>query len=279
MLRRLAWLVASCTGAALVVGALITPAQAAPTKRAPSSASSPIRFPLSGRAVALTFDDGPDPRWTPRVLALLAAHHAHATFFVTGRNAYLHAALLRAELAAGDEIANHTLDHPLLTVLGAAQARREVRGGAAVIRALGAPPPRWFRPPYGQATRSGVEAAAAQGERMVLWSWCVERYVDHEDAALGLRAMIRGTGPGDIILAHDGGLPDRRRTMQALPVLLDELAHRGFHFVTLAQLEVMSRTRAEHDVRHAGRRAATPAPSAALTSSSVHELLDTHELR
>ena len=114
---------------------------------------------------------------------------------------------------------------------------------------------------------------------MVLWSWCVERYVDHEDIALGLRAMIRGMGPGEIILAHDGGLPDRRRTMWALPLLLDGLAHRGFHFVTLAQLEVMSRTRAEHDVRHTGPRAATSARNAALKSSSVHELLDTHELR
>src|SRR5437764_2519588 len=124
------------------------------------------------KVVALSFDDGPDPRWTPRVLDLLAAHHDHATFFQIGDNALAHRDLVAHVLDSGDEIGNHTLDHPHLTALSSEGIRREISEGGDALVAAGAPRPVLFRPPIGLTDDRVAEASKAQGLRTVFWGAC-----------------------------------------------------------------------------------------------------------
>lgn len=185
--------------------------------------------------VALSIDDGPDPRFTPAVLAALASHHAHATFFVVGAGALAHPGLVAAEVRAGDEVANHTLDHPRLATLGARATRREVDLGRRALLAAGAPEPLLFRAPYGEFTPNAVGASARRGELMVGWSLAVERALDGRSVPAAIAWLMRRVRPGTILLAHDG-LLDRRRTVAALPLLLDRLARRGYAVITVSEL-------------------------------------------
>jgi peptidoglycan/xylan/chitin deacetylase (PgdA/CDA1 family) len=190
----------------------------------------------SQKAVALTFDDGPDPRWTPDVLALLAKDKARATFFVVGRRATQHPDLVAMEVRAGDEVGNHTWNHKRLKGLPPAAIGAELEDGEKAIRRAGAPAPRYFRPPYGAADQTMAAVAAAHGYRTVYWGLCVERFSNHHPPGAAVRAILRRVRPGMIILAHDGGPPDRSRTMAVLPAVLRGLARRGYRIDDVTQL-------------------------------------------
>ena len=186
--------------------------------------------------VALTFDDGPDPRWTPAVLGLLGGRAGRATFFLVGRSALAHPDLVQAELAGGDEIGNHTLTHAHLEFLTPAGVQAEVAGGSRAIVAAGAPRPLLFRPPRGFTTKVVARAAARAREQTVFWGLTVERFIGRRGAvADGVSRLLARMRPGTVVLAHDGGM-DRSRTLQALPLLLDGLAARGYRLVTLSEL-------------------------------------------
>ena len=197
--------------------------------------------------VALTFDDGPWPTTTPAVLRALRRFHAHATFFVVGAFAVRHPGLLRREAAAGDDVANHTLDHrPLADVAGVsrlsgADLRREIDGGREAICAAGLPAPAFFRPPYGHGLFDGRVPAAARtvDERTVGWDVALDRFLAHgatvEQAVSGILAQVR---PGTIVLLHDGqvGNATHAGTLAALPRLLAGLRARRLEAVSLKRL-------------------------------------------
>ena len=188
------------------------------------------------RVVALTFDDGPDPRWTPAVLEELRRTGASATFFATGAQARAHPELLRAIVAAGSEVANHTDTHPQMDGLDAATVGREVQEAASAIAAAGIEQAPYFRPPRG---RYGPEAMAAVDEAGLLsvgWTVCLERWLRVPGPDGGVGGAVADVRPGGIVLAHDGGIPDRTATVQALPDLLDQLMDRGYRIVTLSEL-------------------------------------------
>ena len=187
------------------------------------------------RLVALTFDDGPDPRWTPAVLQLLAARGARATFFLVGRNALAHRDLVQAEVAAGDEIGNHTLTHAHLELISAGGVEDEVEDGARALVAAGAPPPRLFRPPRGFTTRVVARVVRRARERTVFWGLTVERFIRAHALGPAVDRLVAKVRPGTIVLAHDGG-GNRARTLQALPRLLSALKERGYGFVTVSEL-------------------------------------------
>ncbi|HYX44572.1 MAG TPA: polysaccharide deacetylase family protein [Acidimicrobiales bacterium] len=186
--------------------------------------------------VALSFDDGPDSRWTPQVLDVLARYRAHATFFAVGRNAIAHPDLVRAELAAGNEVGDHTFDHADLSQLTPRAMGAEIDRGAQALEAVGAPAPRLFRPPYGHANPVVYRAAATRSYRTVLWSVSLEHFVDHAPVPMGVNELVARVRPGAVILAHDGGVPDRSRTMKALPLLLQQLEARGYRVVAVSDL-------------------------------------------
>ncbi len=176
----------------------------------------------------LTFDDGPDPEWTPRVLDALAHCGVQATFFVIGRLAERSAGLLREIRAAGHVVGNHAFSHRHPWTLTRARARSEVRSGSdAIAQALGERP-QWFRPPHGRLGAYLVEAAREEGQRVALWSVSA---VDWGPLATPERILARlgALRPGDIVLMHDGPLRQNRpgHTLRVLPSLLATLLRDG----------------------------------------------------
>jgi peptidoglycan-N-acetylglucosamine deacetylase len=208
--------------------------------------SLPTTLPL----VALTFDDGPDPELTPAVLEALADHHARATFNMMGWNAARHPELVRAVVAAGHELGNHTWTHLDLAVQNAGRTRHQLQLGCRAIEAAAGVRPRWFRPPRGNLTGAAACAAAELGQDVLLWS------IDRGSQAIGTPSAVaehlaRAVGPGDVVGLHDGigrgtfdpdsalarRLRARRRVeLAALPSALRRLRARGLGLVTASEL-------------------------------------------
>lgn len=216
--------------------ALVWPGQQAAS--APSGRKGAVvRVDTKERMVALTFDDGPDPRWTPAVLALLSQYHAHATFFEVGKNVLAHPDLVHDVLNDGNEVADHTWDHPDLEIMPTALVSQEITKGADAISQVGAPVPKYFRPPKGLTDEAVGVIANANQYRTIFWDLCLERFVDHApDMREAVDDMLTRVRPGSIILAHDGGIPDRTKTMKTLPMLLAGLQERGYKMVDVTQL-------------------------------------------
>lgn len=188
--------------------------------------------------VALSFDDGPDPRWTPAVLNALAAHGARATFFDEGDHAEQWPDLVRRTVAEGHEVANHTYSHPDLPTLDGAELTRQVRRAVEAFRSTGTEPVPLFRPPKGLYDTEAARAVRAEGHLTVGWDVCLERFLGrhpHDDAEAVRQTLVR-VHPGAIVLAHDGGLPDRSRTVRVLPALLDGLRAMGYEVVRITDL-------------------------------------------
>lgn len=192
------------------------------------------RAEVSGKVVALTIDDGPDPRYTPAVLTTLERRHVRATFFVIGEAAEAEPALVRREIAQGCEVGTHTWGHPHMEGLTADEARDEVRRGASAVELITGRKPRYFRPPRGVATAAAVEEAKVLGMRTVLWSVCLEHSGLRTPEAEAKRSLDL-VHPGDIIVMHDGR-GDRRGSVLALDLLLQGLQERGYRVVTLSEL-------------------------------------------
>jgi peptidoglycan-N-acetylglucosamine deacetylase len=170
-----------------------------------------------GGRLYLTFDDGPDPRWTPRVLDMLAAHGATATFFMVGRRAERHPDLVRRVVAAGHAIGSHTYRHTDLSAATPDQVRDELaRAHEAIAQAAGRPPA-MVRPPWGRVDPVGMLAAARHAYPVVLWSAQITAgHVDRD-----YRRTVADLRPGAIVLLHDGGPTPTDALMRATGRLLD----------------------------------------------------------
>lgn len=178
--------------------------------------------------VVLTFDDGPDPRYTPRILDVLDQYGAKATFFVVGSEAARHPALVRAIHERGHSVQNHTWSHENLTKLSWPAFERQVTRTGEQIRARTGTASGCLRPPYGARNRLVDRRAAALGQRVVLWD------VDSRDwtrpgAAAIERRVTATVRTGSVILFHDGG-GNRAQTLAALPAVLSRLSAAGFGF-------------------------------------------------
>lgn len=184
----------------------------------------------NGRFVALTFDDGPNPTWTPQVLDLLKQHDVHATFCLVGQNVDRYPGLVRRIVAEGHRLCNHTVDHDLLTHDSDRHVRDEIVGGlAAIRRAVPKAKVRYYRAPYGAWSAYQVRVAAKAGMRPLSWSVNSRDYLTPGVPAI-LAAIERELRPGGVILLHDAGGHDRSQSVAALRVLLRELPKRGYHF-------------------------------------------------
>ncbi len=198
-----------------------------------------VRLPPAAvrrREVALTFDDGPDREVTPRVLDLLEARAATASFFCIGERVAAAPLLAREIVRRGHSIENHSHRHSVLFgCYGPWRLRREIETAQAVLSEAVGSPPRFFRAPHG--TRSPW-LAPALGERLTYVSWTRRGYdaVDRDPARV-LRRLTRGLSAGDVLLLHDGGRASAPReqpmVLRVLPELLDQLAARGLKSVSL----------------------------------------------
>lgn len=189
------------------------------------------RFATPRREVWLTLDDGPDPEDTPQILALLAAHDARATFFLIGEKAAAHPGLVRAIIAAGQEVAHHTQTHPAANFWCASPGRvaRELDAALAALRGAGVTPTR-FRPPVGIKNLWLAAALRARGLTAVAWS---ARGLEHWSGgaeAVATRAL-RGLTPGAILLLHEGPRVPTAIRVHAIRRVLERLREQNYRCV------------------------------------------------
>lgn len=203
---------------------------------------------ISEKFISMTFDDGPHPQNTPRLLKMLKERNIKATFFVIGKNVESHPDVLRQTVDEGHEIANHTQTHRLLTRLDDDQLRWEISTCRDAIQRACPCDVRLMRPPYGALNERQRQLIYQEfGYPTILWS------VDPEDwrrpgPSVVASRIIRDTRAGSIVLAHDLHAP----TVSAMPETLDELLYQGYKFVTTSQLlsiqSELARSSSSHQV-------------------------------
>ncbi|MCI4062418.1 polysaccharide deacetylase family protein [Micromonospora sp. R77] len=187
------------------------------------------------RLIALTFDDGPLPQWTPMVLDTLDRYAVPATFFLVGSRARQHAGLLRGRLDR-HEVGNHSWVHHDLARLDAHGAYDDLRRSHDAIVAATGRVPRLFRPPWGHLGGAALHAAARLNYRLVLWTLqMVEGQFPHDPAGHA-RRIVADVRPGTILLGHDVGTDDRLVALRGLPDMITGLRDRGYTFVTVSHL-------------------------------------------
>ncbi|MEV7735818.1 polysaccharide deacetylase family protein [Streptomyces sp. NPDC088921] len=180
-----------------------------------------------GRTMVLTFDDGPDPRYTPHILDTLAEHDVRAMFFVCGEMAVDNQDLLARMSDEGHVVGNHTWSHPLLTRLTRSRIRSEMERTCDVIEDAYGERPEWFRAPYGAWNRAAFQLGAELGMEPLAWT------VDTLDwTTPGTRRIVgaveHGAAPGVVVLSHDAG-GDRSQSVRALRAYLPQLIDSGYH--------------------------------------------------
>jgi peptidoglycan/xylan/chitin deacetylase (PgdA/CDA1 family) len=198
-----------------------------------SSAFRPSGTAVPPPAVALTFDDGPSPRYTPRILRVLERFGVQATFFVVGYLAERYPAIVRETVRSGMALGNHSMNHPRMRPfadLPLHEVRSQIEGGHRVVESFGVASA-GFRPPGGSWSNTVLDLAEDLSERIILWS------VDSEDYEAGkprvlARRVVRDAQAGSIILLHDGG-GNRAATLRALPRIINGLRREGLGFVAL----------------------------------------------
>ena len=187
---------------------------------------------------SLTFDDGPDPRFTPPLLERLAELSVPATFFMVGQRALRFPQVAQAVVDAGHDVGNHTWSHRRAWGLTPAATWREVTAGARAIADVTGSWPRWLRPPWGAFNPVLWQVARAVNERIVLWSAVGSDWEARATPSSIVRRVNQGRRPGVIILLHDaGGAPAAPlQTIAALPDLVTAFHGAGYRFVTLRTL-------------------------------------------
>jgi len=231
-----------------------------PSPNAPLKGSSPLlterngelvsRQPNPRRRIALTFDDGPDPKWTPRVAATLRRLRAKATFFVLGGHTVRHPGLVRRLREQGFELGNHSFSHVDLAARPSWLGRLEVTLTETAVAGAAGVRPRVVRPPYSSTVAAVTDeqeralAEVARDGRVIALS-----ELDGRDwARPGVGAIVRAASPrgrrGGVLLMHDGG-GDRSQTVAALEQLVPRLRRRGFRFVTTSELAGIPHSAAE----------------------------------
>ncbi|VTS12812.1 polysaccharide deacetylase family protein [Streptococcus pseudoporcinus] len=180
------------------------------------------------KMVALTFDDGPNPATTPKVLELLGKYGAKATFFMMGSKIAGNEALVKKVHDLGNDIGNHSWDHPNLTKLSPDQVKSQIQStNDAIVKACGQKPV-YLRPPYG-ATNDMVKQAS--GMSQMLWTVDTRDWENHSTE--GIMSNIKSQlQPGGVILMHD----IHQTSVDALPTVLEYLKKEGYQCVTLSQL-------------------------------------------
>lgn len=197
------------------------------------------RLPDGGQRMALTFDDGPDPRFTPAVLDVLAEHRVSATFFLVGRRAQRHPGIVARMLREGHTVGSHSWSHPDPSRTGFVRLQGDYRRGRRAVEAAAGMSIPLFRPPMGDVDAPSAIAAAMSRVRPWLWTrdptdWVPGRTTeDILDALRDLRS-------GDVVLLHDGielapseEALDRSATVAAVPLLIRRARAAGLDLVTL----------------------------------------------
>lgn len=213
------------------------------------------RGPSNERVVALTYDDGPNPPYTGRILDVLEQEHVHATFFVVGRAVRAYPALVRREVRDGDAVGNHTWDHRHLIVLTPAAVRTSLTRTDAAIFAAAHIHTHLMRPPFGARDWIVMHVARKLGYTVVMWSVPLARDWEYPPARVIAQRILPHVVDGSIIVLHDGNrgqicgpkhLPphvcDRGSDIQATRIIVHQLKSESYRFVTIPQLIALRKT-------------------------------------
>lgn len=185
------------------------------------------------RIIALTFDDGPSPRYTPEILQLLTRYHAHATFFVLGTEVAQFPQIVKDIVKQGSAVGNHGYRHVNYFHVGVVGVERDLAKAQTLLKKDNIPVTRFYRPPFGNSNKRLVQALSRQGYTVTLWS------IDTRDwSEPGVpyitKKVLADASPGAIVLMHDGG-GNRTQTVRALEAILPVLEASGYQFVTLPE--------------------------------------------
>ena len=208
--------------------------------------------PSNQRVVALTFDDGPNPPYTDRILHVLEQEHVRATFFLVGRAVDAYPGIVRREVRDGDALGNHSWSHGHFLVMTRSQVRNSLeRTDAAIYRATGKHT-RLMRPPYGKRDWLVMQAAEGLGYTVVMWDVPLARDWEDPPAPVIAQRILSNVTGGSIIVLHDGNqgelcarerlsasVCDRRSDIEATRLIVQRLKNRGYRFVTIPQLAAL----------------------------------------
>lgn len=191
----------------------------------------------TGRRIALTFDDGPDPEWTPRILDTLARRDVRATFFVVGERAARTPELARTMVRAGHELGNHSWSHRNLWFCTPSRTVTEIDRTQDLLADLTSTRPRYFRPPWGMVNVPMFAALRRRGLECVFWSIQPEG-LRAVSAKSQIQHVLSRAQPGAIVDLHDAeGTPDApARLHEALPAMIDGLRRDGYELTTVGDL-------------------------------------------
>jgi peptidoglycan-N-acetylglucosamine deacetylase len=188
------------------------------------------------KIIALTFDDGPDPKYTGEILEILKQHNIHATFFVMGRHVELYPEMVKTTYKNGNVIGNHTYSHPYLTNLSDDRIESELVGTSKLIDHIIGKYPILFRPPYGAHPLKSTDIVNKLGFITITWNDTTNDYDEAQTTpAKIVNAVIKLAKPGAIILLHDGG-GKREKTVKALPIIIETLKNEGYEFRTIPEM-------------------------------------------
>jgi len=189
-------------------------------------------FPARTNELFLTFDDGPDPEFTPALLSLLTKHEIRAAFFLIGKKARKHPQLVREIVAAGHLVGNHTMHHPRLRWRRRLIVKEEIQSAQEVLEDCAGIPARFFRPPYGALSPAILGTVREMNLRMIMWSLMPGDVWRVDNPSAIVSSIIKYVRGGDIILLHDGHRCGPA-TISALRETIPVLREKGYRFSVL----------------------------------------------
>lgn len=211
--------------------------------------------PSNERVVALTYDDGPNPPYTGRILDVLESERVHATFFLVGRAAQAYPTIVQREVRDGDAVGNHTWDHRHLIVMPRSQVRASLQRTDAVIFAAARVHTNLMRPPFGARDWIVMQVAHRLGYSVVMWSVPLARDWEYPPAQVIAQRILPHVNDGAIIVLHDGNrgqlcaakhlaprVCDRSSDIEATRLIVDDLKAQGYRFVTIPQLIALGKS-------------------------------------
>jgi len=211
--------------------------------------------PTNERVVALTFDDGPNPPYTDRILQVLKEQHVPATFFVVGRAVQAYPSVVQREVREGHAVGNHTWDHPHLIVMRRSDIRKTLQRTDAQIYRAARVHTNLMRPPFGALDWIVMQAAHSLRYTVVMWSVPLARDWEYPPARVIAQRILPQVKDGSIIVLHDGNrgqlctlkhlnphVCDRSQDIEATRLIVQNLKAQGYRFVTVPELITLGKS-------------------------------------
>lgn len=190
------------------------------------------------RQVSFTFDDGPNPVYTPQVLEILKKYNLKATFFVLGKKAKFYPEILRTIRDLGHNIGNHSYSHRFIWIMPPSLVKKEFQRTNNIIAEILKEEPKYIRPPWGGNNLALWRYLMRNGEDVVLWSLDSKDWMRNISTEKIIENVLEKVKPGDIILFHDGRWDDiSKKTVDALPKIIEGLTKKGYEIADISRFE------------------------------------------